>query len=381
MFDKVPATDPTSFPAPFAPMTSSEQLLELVTAYLPARDGNGTDETASTTSLTPLSELAYCPNTFPAPAAARRFKVDPAGFALRPAEHKLDRTVTALLSYVVRDIANTDGNGASTPAADGHSLGEGLYETYRVQRIAIAGARDHPTVLVQSAAMASVVPPAPSYRPILPIRLVTDGLLSGRTAGECRLCGRGAQHAPVGPLHRATQPRPGGSCGRCWRRSKYGLLPAGMVPRRRHRAGKGRQVAGVIMDNWLQGRRRAVWVSKSDKLIEDAMRDWTALGGAKSDVVPLSGFRQGSRIGLAEGILFTTYARCGRKRRERSSPAWSRSSRGCSPAMTMQQLPLSVQRLLVALLRTRTRPSPSPPRCSMAASCSTRRTPWPTPRQ
>ena len=62
------------------------------------------------------------------------------------------------------------------------------------------------------------------------------------------------------------------------------------------------------MDNWLQGRRRAVWVSKSDKLIEDAMRDWTALGGAKSDVVPLSGFRQGSRIGLAEGILFTTYA-------------------------------------------------------------------------
>ena len=43
-------------------------------------------------------------------------------------------------------------------------------------------------------------------------------------------------------------------------------------------AGKGRQVAGVLLDNWLQGRRRAVWVSKSDKLIEDAQRDWSALG-------------------------------------------------------------------------------------------------------
>jgi hypothetical protein len=32
-------------------------------------------------------------------------------------------------------------------------------------------------------------------------------------------------------------------------------------------AGKGRQVAGVILDNWLKGRRRALWVSKSDKLI------------------------------------------------------------------------------------------------------------------
>ena len=32
-------------------------------------------------------------------------------------------------------------------------------------------------------------------------------------------------------------------------------------------AGKGRQVAGILLDNWLKGRRRAVWISKSDKLI------------------------------------------------------------------------------------------------------------------
>ena len=33
-------------------------------------------------------------------------------------------------------------------------------------------------------------------------------------------------------------------------------------------AGKGRQVAGIVLDNWLKGRRRAVWISKSDKLLE-----------------------------------------------------------------------------------------------------------------
>jgi protein strawberry notch len=73
-------------------------------------------------------------------------------------------------------------------------------------------------------------------------------------------------------------------------------------------AGKGRQVAAIILDNWLRGRRRAVWISKSDKLIEDAERDWTAVGGYRSDIVPLSRFRQGAAIALDEGILFTAYA-------------------------------------------------------------------------
>jgi hypothetical protein len=73
-------------------------------------------------------------------------------------------------------------------------------------------------------------------------------------------------------------------------------------------AGKGRQVAGILLDNWLKGRRRAVWISKSDKLIEDAQRDWSALGMERLLVTPLSRFRQGTPIRLAEGVLFATYA-------------------------------------------------------------------------
>jgi hypothetical protein len=72
--------------------------------------------------------------------------------------------------------------------------------------------------------------------------------------------------------------------------------------------GKGRQVAGIILDNWCQGRTKAIWVSKSSALIEDARRDWCALGGHQNNIVDLSKFRLGQAIELSQGILFTTYA-------------------------------------------------------------------------
>ena len=63
-----------------------------------------------------------------------------------------------------------------------------------------------------------------------------------------------------------------------------------------------------MLDNWLKGRRKAVWISKSDKLIEDAQRDWSALGQEKLSIVPQSRYRPGHADQLAQGILFTTYA-------------------------------------------------------------------------
>ncbi len=58
----------------------------------------------------------------------------------------------------------------------------------------------------------------------------------------------------------------------------------------------------------MQGRRKAVWISKSDKLLEDAQRDWSALGMERLLVTPLSRFPQGKDITLSEAVLFTTYA-------------------------------------------------------------------------
>ena len=72
--------------------------------------------------------------------------------------------------------------------------------------------------------------------------------------------------------------------------------------------GKGRQVAAIILDHWLRGRRRALWLSASDKLLEDARRDWAAIGGTEADIIPLGKFRQGADIPQESGILFATYA-------------------------------------------------------------------------
>lgn len=72
--------------------------------------------------------------------------------------------------------------------------------------------------------------------------------------------------------------------------------------------GKGREVSAIIQSNWLAGRTKAVWVSLSDKLIEDARRDWTDLGGLSSDIHHHSKIKSGASIKLPSGILFTTYA-------------------------------------------------------------------------
>ena len=57
-----------------------------------------------------------------------------------------------------------------------------------------------------------------------------------------------------------------------------------------------------------RGRRKAVWVSKSATLLEDAKRDWSDLGGAPTDIHALSRWSADEDIKLQHGILFVTYA-------------------------------------------------------------------------
>jgi predicted RNA methylase len=189
---------------------------------------------------------------------------------------------------------------------DASQISDALYETYTLQSIRIPGAQPHPTKLVQSAAMASVAPPKPSYRPHLSANVVADGILSEAQlesiiyAGEAHcefLAGAWTVDTTCDVVSAA---RDDAESAVRFRRGWF--LGDGTG------AGKGRQVAGIVLDNWLKGRRRAIWISKSDKLIEDAQRDWSALGMERLLVTPLSRFRQGTPIRLAEGVLFTTYA-------------------------------------------------------------------------
>ncbi|XP_039487397.1 uncharacterized protein LOC120449129 isoform X3 [Drosophila santomea] len=77
--------------------------------------------------------------------------------------------------------------------------------------------------------------------------------------------------------------------------------------------GKGRTIAGIIFDNYVKGRKRALWVSVSNDLKFDAERDLGDIGAhEKVSVAAISKFKY-SRIDSDEndkfkrGVIFCTY--------------------------------------------------------------------------
>lgn len=177
----------------------------------------------------------------------------------------------------------------------------GVYLPYRPSRIIFDTAGEHPTALVESVAMGSIPAPIPAYVPSLPERTVSERLLSASQLETVVYAG----HAWGQWLPARFRPDKEGvglivaDDGASYRKGFF--LGDGTG------AGKGRQVAACILDNWLQGRRRAIWVTKNEPLLEDARRDWTALGGLPADIQPVSNWKIDQPITLLQGILFVTY--------------------------------------------------------------------------
>lgn len=89
--------------------------------------------------------------------------------------------------------------------------------------------------------------------------------------------------------------------------------------------GKGSEAAGILWDNWRQGRKRLVWVSVKWDLMQDALRDLNRVGAAElttgnerspngqyrtpstARVQPFGRWKAGEKIDH-EGVLFSTYA-------------------------------------------------------------------------
>ena len=240
--------------------------------------------------------------------------------AQRAATNPHARSVGSLLVTRKRPVARVAASNAQTNAAipltftsleaprDNTPVSD-IYARYRPQRIEIAGAQEHPTPLVESIAMASVAPPMPSNTGCddlrLPARLIEEGDLSeaqletiirAHDAHGRDLPGRFTIDEDQTKLTRADDDPD----ARAYRLGYF--LGDGTG------CGKGRECAGLILVNWLAGRRKAIWVSKSAALIEDAIRDWTDLGGSPADIQPLSKWKPDHPIPMGDGILFVTYA-------------------------------------------------------------------------
>lgn len=161
---------------------------------------------------------------------------------------------------------------------------ESVFSNYTPQRLNIAGATPHPGKLVQSAAMAAVLPPFPRYAPTLNQDVVASGKLS--IAQLESLVYAGQAHA---------QKLPNGS------RKGFFIGDGTGV-------GKGREISGVILDNLLQGREKAVWISFNDGLMNDAKRDFAGVGGDPDLIFGQGKTKAADTINAKKGVLFTTYS-------------------------------------------------------------------------
>ncbi|WP_437441252.1 strawberry notch-like NTP hydrolase domain-containing protein [Sphingomonas morindae] len=282
VIDKQPADNPAVFPASPGTASDAATLLGWIEANVPPRLPVTLPAASTPVTPTPRGVTAYLRARSAAPASVRS----------RPSTLEIEGVE---LAYDTVDW---------TPPEEAH-LTDAIYEEYGLQSIRIPGAQPHPTKLVQSAAMASVAPPKPSYRPMLPAAVVTGGLLSDAQLETVIQAGEAhgdhlAGSWTVDDTFDLVKAAPADATATVRFRRGY-MLGDGTG------CGKGRQVAGILLDNWLRGRCRAVWISKSDKLLEDAQRDVAALGLERLLVTPLSRFPQGKPIALGEAILFTTY--------------------------------------------------------------------------
>lgn len=71
--------------------------------------------------------------------------------------------------------------------------------------------------------------------------------------------------------------------------------------------GKGRTIAGIIYENFLEGRRKSVWLSVSPDLKLDAERDLRDIGAKHIPVYSMTKHAYGKRIDVPHGVLFSTY--------------------------------------------------------------------------
>ncbi|ELV09328.1 Protein strawberry notch like protein 2 [Tupaia chinensis] len=139
--------------------------------------------------------------------------------------------------------------------------------------------KQHPDRVVETSTLSSVPPPDITYSLALPDRGVLSALQLEAITYACQ------QHEVLLPSGQRAGFLIGDGAG----------------------VGKGRTVAGIILENYLRGRKKALWLSVSNDLKYDAERDLRDIEAPGIAVHALSKIKYGDNT-TSEGVLFATYS-------------------------------------------------------------------------
>jgi hypothetical protein len=151
----------------------------------------------------------------------------------------------------------------------------------------------HPDEIFETSSMSCLLPPKTSYKLNICSETILRGLLTNAQLEAISLAC--AQHELRLP-----------GCGE---RAAFFLGDGPGV-------GKGRQAAGIIFENFLRGRKRALWLSASPDLVSDARRDLNDIGAENVSCWNLRDYAVTERLDdagkweedrLSDGVLFSTY--------------------------------------------------------------------------
>ncbi|XP_070688351.1 si:ch73-63e15.2 isoform X2 [Pempheris klunzingeri] len=155
------------------------------------------------------------------------------------------------------------------------------YAEYRPSKSTIG--ISHPDIVVETNTLSSVPPPDITYTLSIPEKTISCGLLSAlQLEAIIYAC---QQHEVILQNDQRAGFLIGDGAG----------------------VGKGRTVAGIILENYLKGRKKALWFSISNDLKFDAERDLKDIDAPNIPVHALNKIKYGDTA-TSEGVLFATYS-------------------------------------------------------------------------
>ncbi|XP_070765185.1 si:ch73-63e15.2 [Enoplosus armatus] len=155
------------------------------------------------------------------------------------------------------------------------------YAEYRPSKSTIG--ISHPDIVVETNTLSSVPPPDITYTLSIPESIINCGLLSALQL-EAIIYGC-QQHEVILQNNQRAGFLIGDGAG----------------------VGKGRTVAGIILENFLKGRKKSLWFSISNDLKFDAERDLKDIDAPNIPVHALNKIKYGDTA-TSEGVLFATYS-------------------------------------------------------------------------